>query len=171
MLDIFWHQRGQISLFLLAPIISCICSKYGAYLEVGTAWVLSGRNIMWAIWPKNLGHKWQKSNLNHLIFYLAVCNRSSLYTGVLEPSFWFCCTITLLELDGHWHCFRSSTISDLMSFIFHSWLIYSFFFSPSFNQSGCWDPSHHICVLVWKKVESGKGMVCLIDCSYPSLRL
>lgn len=44
-------------------------------------------------------------------------------------------------------------------------------FPPSFNQSGCCNPSHHICVLVRKKVESGRGMVCLIDCSYPSLRL
>ena len=47
----------------------------------------------------------------------------------------------------------------------------SFTHFPPFIQSGCCNPSHHICVLVRKKVESERGMVCLIDCSYPSLRL
>lgn len=44
MLDIFWQQRRHISLFLLAPITSCVHSKFGAYLEVWRAWVVSGRN-------------------------------------------------------------------------------------------------------------------------------
>ena len=80
-------------------------------------------------------------------------------------------TVTFLEVGGHWHCFRSSTVSDLMSLLFFTHGSFTLFFPPSFNQSGCWDPSHYICVLVWKKVESEKGMVCLIDCPYPSLRL
>jgi len=103
---------------------------------------------------------------------LGVCRSWGVSWEVVPCHFPFCYS-NIFGVRCSWHCFRSSTISDLMSFIFHSWLIYSFFFffSPSFNQSGCWDPSHHICVLVWKKVESGKGMVCLIDCSYPSLRL